>query len=443
MRTRGRSPSCFSIAVGAAPAAGVLALLAAAGCSGEAPVSAGEMAPSADSASGGASAASRAPASPELPSPGTEATPPSSPAADQASVGDTHVANLQPEPSAAAAPALPTDEGNVETSALETSPAQEQEADDAVEPAAPADGTQRTSSAAAAGDESPALSPAGSSDFDIELVFDVQDELDPVVEAAFEAARDRWQEVIVGDLEDFTSQRTRSCDGFEVPASVDDLIIFVTLGQIDGPDGILGAAGPCLVRGSGQPLPFAGRMQFDAADLLRFAEEGRLEEIVLHEMGHVLGIGALWQLLELLEAPATGQDDVDTAFIGPLAAAHFDAVGGSAYAGAKVPVENSGGEGVANGHWRESVFGNELMTPFMSDLPGLLSDVTIASLEDLRYEVSYSAADGYSWPPQADNGQPLRVAGRSTPSFELWLQDDVLRIPVYAVDADGSERRVQ
>ncbi len=61
-----------------------------------------------------------------------------------------------------------------------------------------------------------------------------------------------------------------------------------------------------------------------------------------------------------------------------------------------VPVANRGGPGTRDGHWRESIFGNELMTGFVGpgrDLP--LSTVTIASLADLGYQVDLNAADPY------------------------------------------------
>src|SRR5690606_23970252 len=103
--------------------------------------------------------------------------------------------------------------------------------------------------------------------------------------------------------------------------------------------------------------------------------------------------------------------------------------GGAEYGeGAKVPVENMGGDGVANGHWRESVLGNELMTPYMSRLPGLLSDVTIASLEDMGYEVSYEVADAYSWPPEQEQ---FRLFAASAEDAVISLHDDALDVPIH------------
>jgi Leishmanolysin len=283
-------------------------------------------------------------------------------------------------------------------------------------------------------DPEPTTEPAPS-EFHIELVFSNDDELDPIVEEAFEGARQRWQEVIRGDLPDLQLQFPFTCDGFELPAEIDDLIIFITTDPIDGREGILGSAGPCLIRGEGLPLPFAGRMIFDSADLLSFAEIGRLEEIVVHEMGHVLGVGSLWGELDLLLDPALDNSgSADTSFEGERAIAEFEAIGGTDYDGRKVPVENTGGEGVANGHWRESVLGNEMMTPFMSQLEGQLSRVTIASLEDIGYEVSYDFADDYSWPPPNEGRNFAQAAGAEV---LIDLSQDRLDLPIQRVTLDG------
>jgi hypothetical protein len=270
--------------------------------------------------------------------------------------------------------------------------------------------------------------------FNIEFVFAVEDEIDPIVEEAFMAARDRWQRVIIGDLPDVQVDRPVDCMGETLQGDVDDIVIFVKLGYIDGNSGILGAAGPCLLRNEERQLPLAGLMEFDTADLLDFAEAARLEEVVLHEMGHVLGVGSLWEVHGYLQDRAQGDGASDTAFDGELAIAEFEQAGGTAYEGQKVPVENMGGDGVANGHWRESALGNELMTPFLSQLSGVLSRITIAAMEDLGYEVSYAEAEDYSWPPP-DEGNPFGVA--QVPGSVIDLSRAQLLTPRFALDRSG------
>ena len=64
-----------------------------------------------------------------------------------------------------------------------------------------------------------------------------------------------------------------------------------------------------------------------------------------------------------------------------------------------VPVENTGGSGTADAHWRESVFGNELMTGWLnSGITNPLSRITVASMADLGYQVNMNAADSYTPP---------------------------------------------
>ncbi len=107
-------------------------------------------------------------------------------------------------------------------------------------------------------------------------------------------------------------------------------------------------------------------MQFDSGDLPALAISGELLPVVMHEMGHVLGIGSIWGRKELLQNPSMPSNPgADTYFSGPRAIAAFDDAGGATgYAlGSKVPVENNASAGSADSHWRESVMGPELMTP--------------------------------------------------------------------------------
>ncbi len=190
-------------------------------------------------------------------------------------------------------------------------------------------------------------------------------------QAIFQQAAAQWSQAIVGDLPNMTyNGRT-----------VDDLLIDVSASSIDGAGGILGQAGPDRLR-PGSRLPYHGSMQFDSADLAQMQANGTLLGVVMHEIGHVLGIGTIWQNLGLL----AGAGSSNPTFIGALATAAYNASFGT-HANV-VPVENSGGAGTRDGHWRESIFGNELMTGYVG--PGLslpLSRVTIASLADLGYQV--------------------------------------------------------
>lgn len=249
---------------------------------------------------------------------------------------------------------------------------------------------------------------------------------------AFEDARARWESLVTGDLEDVPLIAEAGSCGPGSPAvneTVDDLLIFVTLEEIDGPGDILGSAGPCFIRTSND-LTILGAMRFDTADLDEIEAEGLLPTVILHEMGHLLGFGTLWPFQHLLADPsvAKGAGGADPHFTGAQAIAAFDQVGGSSYSGNKVPVEDTGGEGTADVHWRESVFGNELMTGFVNLGQNPLSIVTVASLADQGYAVNLAGADPYTL------SVTLHASGSSR---RLELGNDVLHLPIKRVDGRG------
>lgn len=205
--------------------------------------------------------------------------------------------------------------------------------------------------------------------------------------AAFTAAADRWTRMIVGDLP------AVSVDG-EV---VDDVLILAQGAAIDGPGNILGQAGPTHLRpeaaGDAAFLPAKGIMSFDTDDLGKMQAEGTLNDVITHEMGHVLGIGTIWKLKGLLKGETTD----DPKFAGKAAMTEYGALRGRKRR-LRVPVENTGGPGTRGGHWRETVFRNELMSGFIAAPGNPLSRMTVASLQDLGYQVDLDAAEAYLLP---------------------------------------------
>jgi len=251
-------------------------------------------------------------------------------------------------------------------------------------------------------------------------------------QAAFDSAVAKWMRLVIGDLSNVQVTVAAGACATGQPAlneTVDDVVIFATLAPIDGPGQIIGQAGPCLIRTNGF-LTIVGTMTFDTDDLAPIEAAGQLPSVILHEMGHVIGIGTLWPLLGFLQNPSLpSSPGVDTHFTGPMAIAAFDALGGTSYTGgAKVPVENTqGGQGTRDGHWRESTFDEELMTGF-TDTGGMpLSSMTVASLWDLGYAVNLDAADPYV------HTFTLRAGS----SGNVRLLNDIRRGPVYVVNSAG------
>lgn len=271
------------------------------------------------------------------------------------------------------------------------------------------------------------------STFNIQLVYVPGTTPTATQSAAFDSAAARWSRIIIGDLLDFPNQNipAGACGRPEIPQqtqSIDDLLIFVMLVPIDGPGMILGSAGPCFIRGGNQ-LTIYGLMRFDIVDIGGLETAGTLRDVILHEMAHVLGLGTLWQTKGLL----TGAGGSDPFFTGAQARVTFDEIGGASYVGGgKVPVENTGGPGTRDGHWRESVFGNELMTGFI-DGPNPLSTVTSAQFIDLGYQVNLAASDAFALL------LALRAQGAGA---GVHLVDDIYRTPILVADDKGRVVRV-
>lgn len=277
---------------------------------------------------------------------------------------------------------------------------------------------------------SPEVTPASPSDtYDIELipVGDVSAELLDV----FREASARLSRLIVGDLPEVR--------GLTIPEGLcgtahpeltdydfDDLTLFVHFESLDGPGGTLAKAGPCGIRTTGS-LPFLGVMIFDVDDSDWALRSGRLSDIILHEMTHTLGFGTLWKTLGLL----VGAGTEDPVFVGPSATEAFFAIGGASYLGDVVPVENQGGLGTADGHFRESVFGHELMTGYIDPSDNPFSLVSLGALQDMGYEVDPAEADSYVLPQSGS--LELAAAMPSADSSVLSSPDsDIFDGPTFA-----------
>lgn len=154
-----------------------------------------------------------------------------------------------------------------------------------------------------------------------------------------------------------------------------------------------------------------------------------LTDLVFHEICHVLGFGTLWDAVEF--SYVTGVGSSDPRFTGPQAVGEWHVLGGTG----TVPVENEGGAGTADAHWRELEFGREVMTGFISPVgtPNPFSRVTLAAMADLGFTVDYGATDAYQWPgPALLRAAPMEGLG--------W--DVVVREPILMLLPDGSARTI-
>lgn len=280
--------------------------------------------------------------------------------------------------------------------------------------------------------------------FDIELVFlenGTSEQDDAVRDAA-----ERWESAIARDVFDWDhGEFNRVPAGTCGPGSpavsdvVDDIRVFVTIDSIDGAGGVVARSGPCWVRpyplegGEGIWLqPTLAALILDEDDVADIEEEELLEPFMTHEMAHALGfLPGLWDRHDRLRNPSLPDDpDADTHFEGPRAIAAFDAAGGGGYQGAKVPLESGAKAGISDSHWRGTVFGDELMTPYLTGDSQPLSLITLESLYDIGYEVNLGEADSFSL-----SIARKREAGPGRGRV-FRLHNDILAIPVRLLRVD-------
>jgi hypothetical protein len=289
-----------------------------------------------------------------------------------------------------------------------------------------------------------------------------------VVRDAFDAAAAKWNRVITNNFPDIplpasiTSGADLGCDPITTVKDLPNtsvlkgLVIYATIGIIDGPGKILGSAGPCafsLETGfrfgdESAVQPRVGAMTFDEADLGGMYQDGSLNGVIAHEMGHVIGIGTTWRegfygMLDLTRAEITPQSD--PRYMGENGIQGWVEIGGTNETNTigddnkrGIPAARTGGGGTAGGHWRETQFGSEMMSGYSA--PGdkdELSLMTARSLYDIGYtNINLDETDDYEMPTQFqvqdflanarplgnDIVQPKRIGVLST-NGDLTIQD--------------------
>jgi len=188
-----------------------------------------------------------------------------------------------------------------------------------------------------------------SSNYSADLRFFGPD-MPPEATAAFTAAAARVRASIIGDVADIDIPALSNNTGIDISACgptgtivnevVDDVLIYASVATIDGPGKILASAGPCVVRlgrgsecspaaASCQSFTLIGAMRFDAEDIAGLISSGRLNDVILHEMMHVVGVGTNWSSKSLL----AGKGSQDPRFLGPLGIAGCSAAGGGTTSG--------------------------------------------------------------------------------------------------------------
>ncbi|SLN39910.1 hypothetical protein PEL8287_01965 [Roseovarius litorisediminis] len=217
--------------------------------------------------------------------------------------------------------------------------------------------------------------PDGASDgFNLELNF-LGDAWTLDAMNAFAAAADYLSNLITAGLAD---------DG-----AIDDLVIDVSLIDIDTIGGTIGQGRPTAVRSSDDAtpdgLPVSGEIFVDTNDVDFLLSQGTLDDLALHEILHVMGMGTLW------EVPGVRDYLSDPVFVPDLTTRNpndgdtiITYTGGALDESGTTPLVETEG---SLGHWQEEAYGDELMTTVFNTSGNFLSQMSLDALKDLGYSV--------------------------------------------------------
>ncbi|MGD1872070.1 MAG: pre-peptidase C-terminal domain-containing protein [Mastigocoleus sp.] len=171
--------------------------------------------------------------------------------------------------------------------------------------------------------------------------------------------------------------------------------------------GILASAGPNNVSEdeSGNWLPVAGSANINTninAIQSLSSDIDYFRNIMTHEFGHILGLGSLWGELNNVNGDSVGRNLVDKNSGTYNANTYAGSVYGemlNTFIPTAIPlttgVDSTSISGSDLTHWNEEVFHTEIMTHAANKEEMPLSQLTIAALRDLGWNVNYGAAEDY------------------------------------------------
>lgn len=182
--------------------------------------------------------------------------------------------------------------------------------------------------------------------------------------------------------------------GLTEDEGIDDVQIDLSLADIDILGGTVAQGRPTSVRSSDNVmpdgLPVTGEIIFDTNDLSALLDLGTLDDLALHEMMHVLGLGTLWEVSGVRDFLSDPEFVPDLTTKNPRDGFNvIEYTGGALDTDGNLPLVETEG---TLGHWEEAAFGDELMTTVFNVNGNFMSQMTADALKDLGYSVDDSVA---------------------------------------------------
>lgn len=139
------------------------------------------------------------------------------------------------------------------------------------------------------------------------------------------------------------------------------------------------------IRNSGDARIIGGYMKIERVDIETALSRDNFADLVLHEFGHLVGLGTRWREDDLGDVMRLA-DDREGTYTGTKALAAWRDMNCTGDLPLSPDME----------HWSEQCLNNELMTPKLREgQKALISSITMGALEDLGYEVNHAEQDDF------------------------------------------------
>lgn len=236
-----------------------------------------------------------------------------------------------------------------------------------------------------------------------------EENIDRIRKLYFEDAAREWSHVVVG----WPTGRDGSCLRLPGGEEFSSISVKVDFKEVDGEAEVVARVDAEEVRAhlldgpNGEQFPTQGTITIDLGDLERLLnDQPRFKDTIVHEIGHILGLGTLFDLRQLVTKDKEGPWCVGPsgceAYANLLESTHPDEK-------EKVPLHAEIESSTPAFHWEEEALEKDVMSTLLDrpgvcgstcGLPGdspaarinVISTVSAGTLQDLGYVVDVSQA---------------------------------------------------
>lgn len=194
----------------------------------------------------------------------------------------------------------------------------------------------------------------------------------------------------------------------------------ITRRYIDGFSRVLAQAGVTNARND-DLFPTEGMLRVDTADARSLLANGAYAKVVVHEVFHSMGFGSFWAYVP--NGPFQRQPSGAILAVGENTLLAYRTIyPGLASRWGHPPLEDVGSAGSVSSHWKDAVFGRELMTSRINSANAggdWLSGMSLAAMDDAGWVTTFDPAqpnrhlaqvDDYDM-PKPTVAQRISIAG--------------------------------